>query len=82
MPADKTIYVAFVDVGSTDTTVSIVGFIKGKLKVLSTACDRHLGGRDFNMLLAKRFAAMWKTKDQGGAKACEVRGAGRGDSTG
>lgn len=62
MPADKTTYVAFVDVGAMDTTVSIVGFIKGKLTVLSTACDRHLGGRDFDMLLAKRFAAEWKEK--------------------
>ena len=62
MPADKTTYVAFVDVGAMDTTVSIVGFVKGKLTVLSTACDRQLGGRDFDMLLAKRFAAEWKEK--------------------
>ena len=62
MPADKTTYVAFVDVGAMDTTVSIVGFVKGKLTVLSTASDRQLGGRDFDMLLAKRFAAEWKEK--------------------
>ena len=62
MPADKTTYVAFVDVGAMDTTVSIVGFVKGKLTVLATASDRQLGGRDFDMLLAKRFAAEWKEK--------------------
>jgi len=62
MPADKTTYVAFVDVGAMDSTVSIVAFVKGKLTVHSTACDRHLGGRDFDMLLAKRFAAEWKEK--------------------
>jgi len=62
LPADKTTYVAFVDVGAMDTTVSIVGFVKGKLTVLATASDRHLGGRDFDMLLAKRFAAEWKEK--------------------
>lgn len=62
MPADKTTYVAFVDVGAMDTTVCIVAFVKGKLTVLSTACDRHLGGRDFDMLLAIKFAAEWKEK--------------------
>merc|ERR1719267_109325 len=62
MPADKTTHVAFVDVGAMDTTVSIVAFVKGKLTVLSTACDRHLGGRDFDMILANHFAAEWKEK--------------------
>merc|ERR1719502_2365493 len=62
MPTDKTTHVAFVDVGAMDATVSIVAFVKGKLTVLSTATDRHLGGRDFDMLLAKKFAAEWKTK--------------------
>lgn len=60
MPADKTTNVALIDMGAMDTTVSIVGFIKGKLTVLSTASDRRLGGRDFDMLLARRFAAEWK----------------------
>eukprot|EP00324_Dicrateria_rotunda_P004601 CAMPEP_0206162974 /NCGR_PEP_ID=MMETSP1474-20131121/11129_1 /ASSEMBLY_ACC=CAM_ASM_001110 /TAXON_ID=97495 /ORGANISM="Imantonia sp., Strain RCC918" /LENGTH=537 /DNA_ID=CAMNT_0053565377 /DNA_START=13 /DNA_END=1622 /DNA_ORIENTATION=- len=62
MPADKTTHVAFVDMGAMDTTVTIVGFIKGKLTVLATACDRKLGGRDFDMLLGRRFAAEWKEK--------------------
>lgn len=62
MPADKTTYVAFVDVGAMDTSVSIVAFIKGKLTIISTACDRRLGGRDFDMLLARKFAAEWKEK--------------------
>jgi len=62
MPADTATHVAFVDCGSMDTTVSIVSFVKGKLTVLSTACDRHLGGRDFDMILAQHFAAEWKEK--------------------
>ena len=62
MPADKSTHVAFVDCGAMDTTVSVVSFVKGKLTVLSTACDRHLGGRDFDMILAEHFAAEWKTK--------------------
>merc|ERR1719502_1023340 len=45
LPADKPTNVAFIDCGAMDTTVSIVSFVKGKLTVLSTACDRHLGGR-------------------------------------
>lgn len=62
MPADKATHVAFVDCGAMDTTVSIVSFVKGQLKVLSTASSRHLGGRDFDMILAKHFAAEWKEK--------------------
>merc|ERR1719498_1321773 len=62
MPADKAVNVAFVDCGAMDTTVSIVSFVKGKLTVLATACDRHLGGRDFDMILAQHFAAEWKEK--------------------
>merc|ERR1719421_1274411 len=62
MPADVATNVAFVDCGAMDTTVSIVSFVKGKLTVLSTAADRHLGGRDLDMILAKHFAAEWKEK--------------------
>jgi len=68
LPADKTTNVAFVDCGAMDTTVSIVSFIKGKLTVLATACDRHLGGRDFDMILAEHFAAEWKEKHKIDAK--------------
>merc|ERR1719375_530875 len=45
-----------------DTTVSIVSFVKGKLTVRSTACDRNVGGRDFDMILANHFAKEWKEK--------------------
>jgi len=62
LPADKPTIVAFVDCGAMDTTVSIVSFVKGKLTVLATACDRHLGGRDFDMILAEHFAREWKEK--------------------
>jgi heat shock protein 4 len=62
LPLDKATIVVFVDVGAMDSTVSIVSYLKGKLTVLATACDRHLGGRDFDMLLAQHFAAEWKEK--------------------
>jgi heat shock protein 4 len=68
MPADKTTNVAFVDMGALDTTCSVVGFVKGKLTVLSTASDRHLGGRDFDTVLADYFAAEWKEKHKIDAK--------------
>ena len=62
MPPDKTTHVAFVDMGALDTTVSVVAFVKGRLTVLSTASDRHLGGRDFDRVIAEHFAAEWKEK--------------------
>lgn len=48
--------VLFVDVGDTATNVSAVAFHKGQLKVLATAHDTHLGGRDFDEALVKHFA--------------------------
>lgn len=43
--------VAFVDFGASGFTVSIVAFWKDGLRVLSTAYDRNLGGRDFDQVL-------------------------------
>ncbi|KAG2549784.1 hypothetical protein PVAP13_9KG259900 [Panicum virgatum] len=40
--------------------VSIVGYRKGQLKMLSHAYDRSLGGRDFDEALFKHFAAKFK----------------------
>jgi heat shock protein 4 len=40
--------------------VSIVGYKKGQLKMLSHAYDRSLGGRDFDEALFKHFAAKIK----------------------
>jgi len=68
MPTDKTTNVVFVDMGALDTTCSVVAFVKGKLTVLSTASDRHLGGRDFDTIIADHFAAEWKEKHKIDAK--------------
>lgn len=54
LPADKPTNVVFLDMGNSDTTVTIVSFVKGKLTVLASASDRHLGGRDFDELLVAR----------------------------
>ena len=56
--------VAFVDVGHSNYTCSIVEFKKGELAVKSTAFDRHLGGRNFDKALVdhlqKEFLGKYK----------------------
>ncbi|XP_014522749.1 heat shock 70 kDa protein 16 [Vigna radiata var. radiata] len=54
------VYVAFIDVGHCDTQVSIASFEFGKMKMLSQAFDRSLGGRDFDEVLFSHFAAKFK----------------------
>ncbi|KAF3908267.1 hypothetical protein AA313_de0205282 [Arthrobotrys entomopaga] len=54
-PEEKPRRVAFVDIGYSNYTVSIVSFRKGELTVLSTAYDRHFGGRDFDKAIAEHF---------------------------
>ena len=55
-------YIAFVDIGHSDYSVSIVAFNKGSLVVKGTAYDRHFGGRDLDYALVQHFAAEFKTK--------------------
>ncbi|CAF1152130.1 unnamed protein product [Adineta steineri] len=50
-PADKPRLVAFVDMGYTSLQASVVAFNKGKLKMVATACDPSLGGRDFDTII-------------------------------
>ncbi|KAK1755783.1 heat shock 70kDa protein 4 [Echria macrotheca] len=47
--------VAFVDVGYSNYTCSIVEFRKGELAVKGTAFDRHFGGRNFDKALVDHF---------------------------
>ncbi|TAQ91211.1 hypothetical protein B7494_g393 [Chlorociboria aeruginascens] len=54
--------VAFVDIGHSNYTCSIVEFKKGELTVKSTAWDRHFGGRDFDKALIDHFASEFKEK--------------------
>jgi len=56
------INVLFVDVGFTNTSVSVIEFLKGKLRVLSTAYDRSLGGRDYDNLLVNHFVKEFSEK--------------------
>lgn len=52
--------VAFIDIGHSNYTCSIVEFRKGELIVKSTAYDRHFGGRDFDKALVEHLATEFK----------------------
>ncbi|XP_010925584.1 heat shock 70 kDa protein 14 [Elaeis guineensis] len=60
LPENDQMNVAFVDVGHASMQVCIAGFKKGQLKILSHAYDRSLGGRDFDDVLFRYFAAKFK----------------------
>ncbi|TKS65693.1 Heat shock 70 kDa protein 4L Heat shock 70-related protein APG-1 [Collichthys lucidus] len=54
--------VVFVDMGHSSFQVSITAFNKGKLKVLATAFDPYLGGRNFDEVLVDYFCEEFKGK--------------------
>ncbi|XP_023258821.1 heat shock 70 kDa protein 4-like [Seriola lalandi dorsalis] len=54
-PEEKARNVVFVDLGHSGYQTSVCAFNKGKLKVLATACDPELGGKDFDEVLVKYF---------------------------
>jgi len=54
--------IMFIDLGYTCYTVSIVDFITGNMKVLSTVCDPFLGGRDFDDVIIEFLAEAFETK--------------------
>jgi len=61
LPKEDTL-VAFVDVGDSQTQVSVVRFRPGKLKVLAAVGDPNTGGRDLDWLLGLYFAKDIKEK--------------------
>ncbi|XP_061642594.1 heat shock 70 kDa protein 4b [Phyllopteryx taeniolatus] len=54
-PEEKARNVVFVDLGHSGYQTSVCAFNKGKLKVLATACDPELGGKDFDEVVVKYF---------------------------
>ncbi|XP_062846260.1 heat shock 70 kDa protein 4b [Trichomycterus rosablanca] len=54
-PEEKPRNVVFVDLGHSGYQVSVCAFNKGKLKILATAFDSHLGGKDFDEVLVNHF---------------------------
>uniref|UniRef100_A0A673BZW3 Heat shock protein 4 like n=1 Tax=Sphaeramia orbicularis TaxID=375764 RepID=A0A673BZW3_9TELE len=61
-PEEKPRNVVFVDMGHSSFQVSITAFNKGKLKVLATAFDPYLGGRNFDEALVEYFCEEFKGK--------------------
>jgi molecular chaperone DnaK (HSP70) len=65
--------VSFVSVGYTSTQVAICAFNKGKMKMLATASDPCLGGRDFDFVifrkLSEEFEAKYRMKIEDSPKA-------------
>ncbi|XP_030649355.1 heat shock 70 kDa protein 4a isoform X2 [Chanos chanos] len=54
-PEEKPRTVVFVDLGHSGYQVSVCAFNKGKLKVLASAFDPELGGKDFDEILVQHF---------------------------
>uniref|UniRef100_A0A673Y7R9 Heat shock protein 4b n=1 Tax=Salmo trutta TaxID=8032 RepID=A0A673Y7R9_SALTR len=54
-PEEKPRIVVFVDIGHSGYQTSVCAFNKGKLKILATACDPELGGKDFDEMLVRHF---------------------------
>uniref|UniRef100_A0A7N8XV11 Heat shock protein 4 like n=1 Tax=Mastacembelus armatus TaxID=205130 RepID=A0A7N8XV11_9TELE len=61
-PEERPRNVVFVDMGHSSFQVSITAFNKGKLKVLATAFDPYLGGRNFDEALVDYFCEEFKGK--------------------
>ncbi|EGG20505.1 heat shock protein Hsp70 family protein [Cavenderia fasciculata] len=62
LPETDPIRVLFIDIGDASTSVAAVAFKKGELKVLSTAYEPNVGGRNFDNTLVKHFQQEWKQK--------------------
>lgn len=54
--------VIFVDCGHTSLQVSACAFNRGKLKILASAADAQLGGRDIDIILAEHFSQEFQSK--------------------
>uniref|UniRef100_A0AAY4EMG7 Heat shock protein 4b n=1 Tax=Denticeps clupeoides TaxID=299321 RepID=A0AAY4EMG7_9TELE len=61
-PEEKPRTVVFVDLGHAGYQVSACAFNKGKLKILASAHDAELGGKDFDGILVKHFCEVFEKK--------------------
>ncbi|XP_024122016.1 heat shock 70 kDa protein 4a [Oryzias melastigma] len=61
-PEEKPRTVVFVDLGHSGYQVSVCAFNKGKLKILATAFDSDLGGKDFDDILVNHFCEEFAKK--------------------
>jgi heat shock protein 4 len=46
--------------GQSTTSVAVVEYLKGKLRIVASAYDRNLGGRNFDQLLVDHFVQEFK----------------------
>lgn len=60
--AEEPTKVMFIDMGASAYTVSIASFEPGKLKVLACCSDPTLGGREFDLLIARWVAGKFEEK--------------------
>ncbi|KAM6978034.1 heat shock 70 kDa protein 4b [Aplochiton taeniatus] len=61
-PEEKPRIVVFVELGHSGYQTSVCAFNKGKLKILATACDPELGGKDFDEMLVQYFCVEFAKK--------------------
>lgn len=59
--SEKT-YVMFLDMGYTTLTASVVEFLQGHMKILSTICENNLGGRDYDNEVVAFLCEAFETK--------------------
>nr|POE85437.1 heat shock protein hsp88 [Quercus suber] len=59
-PEEKPRRTVFIDIGYSNYTCSVCEFRKGELKVISTAYDRHFGGRNFDKAIIDHFRNEFK----------------------
>ncbi|KAG0747893.1 hypothetical protein G6F57_006204 [Rhizopus arrhizus] len=62
LPEEKPRNVAFVDIGHSSYSVSVVSFLKGQLTVRGSAYDQHFGGREFDAVIVEKLAEQFKEK--------------------
>ncbi|CAO3699541.1 unnamed protein product [Rhizopus stolonifer] len=62
LPEEKPRNVAFVDIGHSSYSVSIVSFLKGQLTVRGSSYDQHFGGREFDAVIVEKLAEQFKEK--------------------
>ncbi|XP_049861111.1 heat shock 70 kDa protein 4 [Schistocerca gregaria] len=61
-PEEKPRNVVFVDCGHASLQISACAFHKGKLKMLASAADPQLGGRDIDEILANHFCVDFQSR--------------------
>jgi heat shock protein 4 len=55
-------HIMFIDIGFTGYSVSVVSFIQENMNILSTVCDRSLGGRNFDDIIMEYCAEVFEAK--------------------